>query len=134
VQLRYALIADFANVTQDGKLNVLGVMDRIFSPQYPAVHRVMFLVVSLESEHEDDEQTRAIDIQLIDPDAQVVSRIQGQIEFGAGKQILNQIHVFQDVLFQGPGAYQFNIFFEETLTKTVDLELLLLQPLPNEQS
>lgn len=126
--LRYAILADFANVTNDGKVNIFGVMDRIFSQQFPAVHRAMFLVMSLESEHEDDEQKRAIDVQLIDPDAQIISRIQGQIEFGAGKQILNQIHVFQDVMFKSAGAYQFNIFFDEALKKTVDLELILMQP------
>ena len=131
MQLRYALIADFANVTQDGKLNVVGVMDRIFSPQFPAVHRVMFLVMSMESDHEDEQQSRAIDVQLIDPDAQVLSRLQGQIEFGSGKQILNQIHVFQDILFQGPGSYQFNIFFDDQHIKTLDLELVLL-PAPTE--
>jgi hypothetical protein len=130
VILRYALLADFANVTNDGKVNILGVADRIFSQQYPAVHRLMFLVMSLESEHDDDEQTRSIDIQLIDPDAQLVSRIQGQIEFGAGKQIVNQIHVFQDVLFNAPGAYQFNIFFDEAQVKAVELELLLMPAQP----
>lgn len=127
--LRYALLGDYANVTNDGKLNVLGVMDRIFSPQFPAVHRVMFLVMSLESEPDDDGQTRDVDVQLIDPDAQIISRIQGQIEFAdAGKQILNQIHVFQDVLFGAPGAYQFNIFLAGQLSKTIDLELILMQP------
>lgn len=125
--LRYAILADFANVTNDGKVNIFGVMDRIFSQQFPAVHRAMFLVMSLESEHEDDEQKRNIDVQLIDPDAQIISRIQGQIEFGIGKQILNQIHVFQDVMFKSAGAYQFNVFFDETLIKTVDLELILMQ-------
>ena len=129
--LRYALVADFANVTNEGKVNIVGITDRIFSQQYPAVHRVMFLVMSLETEHEDDEQTRSIDVQLIDPDAQLVSRIQGQIEFGSGKQILNQIHVFQDLLFNAPGNYQFNVFFDERLVKSVELELVLVSPPPD---
>ena len=128
MNLRYAIAADFANVTQDGKLNVLGVMDRIYAPQYPAMHRVLFFVMALESDHDDEEQTRTLDIQLIDPDAQIVSRITGQFQFGAGKQIVNQIHVFQEVLFQQPGAYQFNVFFDDELVKTVDLELMLVQP------
>ena len=124
--LRYALVADFANVTNEGKVNIVGVTDRIYAQQYPAIHRVMFLVMSLESEHEDDEQTRSIDVQLIDPDAQLVSRIQGQIEFGSGPQILNQIHVFQDLLFQAPGNFQFNVFFDEVLVKSLPLELVLM--------
>jgi hypothetical protein len=127
MQLRYALVCDYANVTNDGKLNALGVLDRIYAGQYPAIHRMMFMVMSFESDHDDEEQTRAIDVQLIDPDANVVSRIQGQIQFGAGKQILNQIHVFQDQMFNQPGAYQFNIFFDESLVKSVDLELILVQ-------
>ncbi|MFY9235087.1 MAG: hypothetical protein WAO58_11590 [Fimbriimonadaceae bacterium] len=126
--LRYAILCDYANITNDGKVNIFGVMDRIFAPQFPAIHRAMFLIMSVESEHDDEGQTRAIDVQLIDPDAQIISRIQGQVVFGPGKQMLNQIHAFQDVVFQGTGAFQFNILFDEQLMKTLDLELVQVQP------
>lgn len=130
MQLRYAIMADFANVTQDGKVNVMGVFDRLFAQNFPAVHKLLFLVTSLESDAEDEGETRESRIQLIDQDGNKLTDLRGQINFAKGKQVVNQIHVFQDLKFSAPGVYQFTIFFEGRHAKTVDLELVLLPPTP----
>jgi hypothetical protein len=128
--LRFAVASDFASITQDGKLNVLGVLDRIFAPQFPAVHRTLFLVLSLETEREDEGQMREIHVQLIDSDAQVLSEIRCEMHFGEGKQVFNQIHLFHDILFNAPGAYGINVFFDGQIVKTLEIELVLLPPQP----
>lgn len=128
MMLRYALLADFANATQEGKVNVMGIFDRLFAQSFPAVHRQLFLVTSIETEAEDEGHTRDIHLQLINADGITLTELRGQINFGVGKQIFNQIHVFQDLRFETAGAYQFNVIFEGRMVKTVDLELQLLPP------
>lgn len=128
MELRYALLADFANATQEGKLNVIGIFDRLYAMQFPAVHRQLSLITSIETEAEDEGNQRELHIQLINADAVVLTELRGDINFGIGKHVFNQIHVFQDLQFNNPGSYQFNIFFDGRLVKTLDLELQHLPP------
>jgi hypothetical protein len=128
MELRYALIADFANATQEGKLNVMGIFDRLFAVTFPAVHRQLFLVTSIETDPEDDGQSREILIQMINDDGVVLTELKGQVNFAVGKQIFNQVHIFQDLRFENPGSYQFNVFFDGRMVKTLDLELQILPP------
>jgi hypothetical protein len=121
--LRYAILCDFANVTQEGKLNILGVFDRLFAVNFPAIHRELFLVTCIETEPEDEGGQHEMQVQLINQDANVLADLRGQINLGPGKQIINQLHVFQDLRFETPGAYQFNIFLNNRNVKTIDLEL-----------
>jgi len=46
MKARIAVLADYANVTADRKLNVMGVFNVINASRVPAIHRQMQLVVS----------------------------------------------------------------------------------------
>jgi hypothetical protein len=127
MQLRYAMLADYANVTQDGKLNIVGVFDNLYALSFPAVHRQLFLVNSIEADNEDEGQTREVKIQMINADGEVLHELKGHFAFGHGKQTVNQIHLFHDLRFDAPGPYQFNIFFSEHHVKTLDLELMQVE-------
>lgn len=124
------MLCDYANATGDGKINCMGIFDRLYAMSFPALHRELYLVTALETEPEDEGETRRVNIQLINSDSQTMADLQAQIEFGVGKQIVNQIHVFHDLQFPAPGPYQFNMFFEDQLVKAIDLELVLLQQEP----
>ena len=128
MHLRYALMADHANVTQDGKLNAVGVLDRLFAPRFPAVHRQLFLVTCIETQPQDDNMLREIRVELIDPDAKSIARVQGSIQLGAGKQIINQMHVFADLKFDVPGSYEFHVFCDGDEMSTLSLDLVELPP------
>jgi hypothetical protein len=40
------------------------------------------------------------------------------------------VHIFQDLRFDHPGPYQFNIFFDGRMVKTLELELQQLTVTP----
>ena len=128
MELRYALIADFANATQEGKLNVMGIFDRLFAVSFPAVHRQLFLITSIQTDPEDEGESREIELQMINADGVVLTELKGQVYFSVGKQVFNQVHIFQDLRFENPGSYQFNVFFDGRMVKTLDLELSVLPP------
>ena len=130
MELRYAVLCDFANVTNEGKLNILGVFDRLFATSFPASHRQLYLINSIETEPEDEGETREIHVQLINADGRVITELRGSMNFGIGKQVVNQIHLFQDVQFPAPGPYQFNILFDGRTVKTLTMELQPLPPQP----
>ena len=49
MQVKLALLADYANVTAEGKLNILGIFDRINVVGVPAVHPQMHFILRLEA-------------------------------------------------------------------------------------
>ncbi len=48
MQVSFALFADAANLSQEGKLNILGVFDAVHVGQFPALHPRATLVVRLQ--------------------------------------------------------------------------------------
>lgn len=62
------LAADYANITGDGKLNVMGIFNDIFSFNFPARHSSMHLVGKLGAELGEYGQTRNFTIKLLDED------------------------------------------------------------------
>lgn len=124
MKLRYAMIAEYANFTGDGKLNLMGVTDRIFAYNFPAVHRDLVLVNSLETENDDEGTTQELHVQLIDPDGRTVAELTGNLEIAGGKQVFHQIHVFQDVKFESAGSYQVNLFINRDAVEAIPLELV----------
>jgi hypothetical protein len=43
-QLEWAVICDYANFSQDGKLSVIGIFDHIGAQKFPAIHPFFFFV------------------------------------------------------------------------------------------
>ena len=53
MQVSFALFADAANLSQEGKLNILGVFDAVQVGALPTVHRRASLVVHLKGDESD---------------------------------------------------------------------------------
>ena len=48
MHVSFALFADAANISQEGKLNILGVFDAVQVPAFPSVHARAHLVVRIK--------------------------------------------------------------------------------------
>jgi hypothetical protein len=53
MHVSFALFADAANLSQEGKLNILGVFDAVHVAQFPAVHSRATIVVRLKGDATD---------------------------------------------------------------------------------
>ena len=111
------LAADYANITGDGKLNVMGVFNDIYSFNFPARHSTMHLVGKLGAELGEYEQTRNFTIKLLNEDGNPLMDISGQFQIPKGergrKPEVNLILELKDVVFPNPGIYQFVILVEK---------------------
>lgn len=68
MQINYAFLADSAEFTSDGRLWMLGGdVDTIFTPQVPATHAELSLVMKLNIDPIDCETEHQIRFQLLDP-------------------------------------------------------------------
>jgi hypothetical protein len=108
-----ALIADEANVSQEGKLNVLGVFDRIAAPSFPTVHPKMVFVFRIEAGYGDGGQPVPVRVRLMDADGEVIFEAGGDIvapevepgDFATSHQLFSLV----GVRFPHPGMYKFVI-------------------------
>ena len=73
MQVKLAVLADYANVTAEGKLNILGIFDRINLVQVPAVHPQMHLVLRLEARAAERDRVHRVEIRLHDPQGATIS-------------------------------------------------------------
>ena len=77
MKLLLILAADYANITNDGKLNVMGIFREINASHFPARHPSMHIVVILGAELGEYGQTRILTIKLRDPDGNEIMSLSG---------------------------------------------------------
>ena len=74
-----ALVADEANISQEGKLNVLGAFDRIAAPKFPTIHPKMVFVFRVEAGYGDGGVSVPVRVRLIDDDGGVLFDAGGEM-------------------------------------------------------
>lgn len=115
MEIDLALLADAATVDAAGKLNILGVFDRISTGGFPAQHPHISLVFRIgASINEGGEHN--VKIVLNDPDGrEVVPPLSGKIKIGpgpaevGGRVKVPQVVNLERLTFPKEGRYSFDI-------------------------
>ncbi len=124
MQVKLALLADYANVTAEGKLNILGIFDRIAVQQLPVVHPQMHLILRLEAHTAERNRAHNIEIRLHDPDGQTVFEVKGEmVPHGVPgtATATNQILTLNNLQLGKAGGYMFVIFVDNDLKSEIPL-------------
>lgn len=126
MQVKLAVLADYANVTSDGKLNILGIFDRINLVQVPAVHPQMHLILRLEAHPAERDRSHMIEIRLHDPEGATIFEVKGDIVpqgEGSHPVATNQILTLNNLQLEKIGAYNFVIFINNDLKSELPLHV-----------
>ncbi len=117
MKLLLLLAADYANVTSDGKLNVMGVFREINALNFPARHPSMHLVVKLGAELGEYGETRNLIVKLLDVDGNEIMSLSGPTNIpkgeGGRRPEVNAILELKDIVFPKPGPYQFIVLVDK---------------------
>jgi hypothetical protein len=128
VKIPMALLADEANVSQEGKLNVLGVFDRLAAATFPTVHPKMVFAFRVQAEYADMGRTFPVRVRLVDEDGGVL--FQADMEMGAPQVqpgdfiTANQVLALVGVMFPRPGTYKFELTIGELPAHETPLAVL----------
>ena len=128
MQIRIAALADYTNVTDNGKLNILGIFSQIHAPDVPAMHPLMQFVLQFAFEPLETGE-KSIRVALQDADGQELLSMEGRLDIprpeSADPVVVNQILVLQNVVFPQFGNYEFVIEVDgETVPARVPLYIL----------
>lgn len=127
-----ALLADEANVSQEGKLNVLGVFDRIAAASFPVLHPKMVFVFRVRAEFADAGRSFPVRVRLMDEDGATLFEASGEIvapPVAPGEFVTaNQVFSLVGTRFPRPGSYKFVVNVGEAATTETPLMVLHIQP------
>ena len=124
-----ALLADAANTSRDGKLNLLGIFDAIQAPTFPTTHPSMTLVLRLEASAADGDRAHDLDVRFIDADGARLFKIDARVvvppgmEPGQPHQFTHPIQI-NGLALKRPGQYAFEVRVDGVLAATVPLRAL----------
>lgn len=113
-----AVLADEANVSQEGKLNLMGIFDRIAAATFPVVHPKMVFAFRVEAEFADSGRPYAVRITLEDEDGGVLFEASGDMtaplvppgEYATANQLFSLV----GVQFPHAGLYRFVVRLGDT--------------------
>ncbi len=133
MKARVAVLADCANVTADGKLNIMGIFNVINAHQVPVTHSQMQLVLSLVPDPWELNSTVPLEIQLVDSDGRVIFGLKGQVAVGAAKggeqATANYLLGLNNTVFERFGSFEFKILANDEPFATIPL-LIQAAPVP----
>lgn len=113
MRIPMAFVADEANVSQEGKLNVLGIFDRLASSQFPVVHPRMVFVFRLEADYSDSGRTFPVRVTLVDEDEDVLFEAGGDMTAPlvapGDTATINQVLALVGVQIPDPGVHRFRV-------------------------
>jgi hypothetical protein len=128
MQLRIAALADYTNITDNGKLNILGIFSQIHATAVPAVHPQMQFVVQFAFDPIEVGEKK-IRIVLQDEDANPLLTAEGTLLIQPPPTpdpiIVNQILVLNNVAFPHFGSYEFVVEVDgETIPAHIPVDVL----------
>jgi len=119
MKVTLALLADAANVSQEGKLNVLGVFNSINAANFPAQHLMMQLVLRFEASLAEAGMKKKMTVKLLDEDGGAIGEINGELQVPdkpLGKKArriqMQAIIPVPGVIFPKPGEYVFSVLID----------------------
>ena len=131
------MLADAANVSREGKLNILGAFDRIYGSKFPLQWPRMVLVTRFEASAAEFGSEKSLEIVTMDADGKKLGHATGKMKIGegrAGRQIKINHVLPMGMTFPAPGEYSIVVLVNGESKATVPLEVVQREQKANGQT
>ncbi len=127
MEVDLAVVADAANVSQEGKLNILGVFDTIWAREFPFRHAAMVFVLRVRADFTDQGVHKLV-VRLMDADGGQLFKAEGPLkvpEGTPGRPVKPHVIMgLSGISFAKPGDFSFEVIVDERHLKSVPLYVL----------
>ncbi len=127
MDVAFALLADAANVSREGKLNILGAFDRIYGAKFPLTWPRMVLITRFIASAAEYGTEKSLEIVTMDADGKRLSAATGKMSLPKGQtgRQLKINHVLpMTMTFPNPGQYSIEILVNGEPKATVPLDVV----------
>ena len=128
MDVTFAVVADYANVSREGKLNVMGIFDRVFTRQVPGRFPPMQLVIRLEADFAEMGTEHSVRVQLADPEDEAVFDIDGSFTPRGGqpgqKTSVNHVLQLGNVPLATTGIHRVLVWIDGDLKREVPVHVV----------
>lgn len=123
-----AVLADYANLTQEGKLNIMGVFAELNPPVLPFHLPAMYLVIGFAASPSEAATSKEILIVLMASEGRELLRLQNRMIVPSplrpgSRTYIQSIIGLNGILFEQPGEYQFAILVNGEEKETIPLRV-----------
>jgi hypothetical protein len=133
MHVTFAMFADAANLSQEGKLNILGVFDALQVATLPTVHPRASLVVRLKGARIES-GTHTVSLQWLNPSGVELWSSIGQLDVAAPPPNVNEMDMpliaNVDLPLDEPGAYTMRIALDSHPSADLTLQVRAPAPMP----
>ena len=128
MNVKMSVLADFASITREGKLNILGIFDEINPNSLPTALPIFYIVVVYDAGPAEVGSSKRTALVLHDADGVVKARLEQSLTVQpparAGRRTtMNQVHGVVQFPFDSEGDYQFAILINEQEEGTISLRV-----------
>jgi hypothetical protein len=124
MEVDLAVVADAANVSQEGKLNILGIFDTIWGSHFPLRHGTMVFVVRVQGQFTEQGEHR-LELRLMDADGAQIFKAEGPLHIAGGRPGRpvrpHIILALNGVVFPNAGDYSFEVLIDGRPKRSVPL-------------
>ncbi len=127
MEVAFALLADAANISREGKLNILGSFDRIYGSKFPLTWPRMVLVTRFIASPAEYGAEKSLEIVTLDEDGKRLGAATGKMKVPtgqAGRQLKINHVLPMAMTFPAPGHYSIEILINGEPKATVPLEVV----------
>ena len=132
MDLSFLHIADYANITQDQKLNVMGIFSNIAAFTFPATHPEMCVVVQFVAESPEYRRKFKLEVKLVSEDGDDLVSLAGESQMPEGQNgmpvSMNLIFRLVNTTFPKAGSYGLYVLVDNDIKGSVPVELIQVQP------
>ena len=128
MDVRLAVLADYANMTLEGKLNIMGIFSEINPPMLPFALPSMFLVVTYSASIAEVGRQHKLEVELMDGEGLKILGIQSALTVPPGPRpgapaAVSALLGLNGVRFEKADDYQFAILVGDQVKATVPLRV-----------
>ncbi len=120
------VVADYANLTGNNKLNIMGIFNEITPPAYPYVLPSMFVIFKTRAELGEYGTTRTFTIKFMDADGHDILAIPQEITIPnvvqGRRPEINGVLALNGLPFEKPGRYVFVLMVDRDAKGEVSIE------------
>jgi hypothetical protein len=126
-------VADFASVSEGGKLNIMGVFDNINALEFPCTHPLVSVAAQLRGGARDYNRQHNLEIRLVDEDGQdMIPPFQTTLQVHRppnGESVVMPLVLnLQQLVFPKPGHYEFVLNINDTCIGSKSIQCIKAAP------